>query len=615
MDRKTVIILIASFGVLFFVQSVVIPRLFPPVPVAPTNLVGALTSPAGTNGTGAVSTTVTPPPLAPSPAAVSPAPAINIATNAPEQIEVLTNATGDVVYTFTSHGGGLKEVKLLRYLEMVGCERPRGTNVYATLNEHARIPVLAMQADALFGDNSFQLTRTSPTSLRAEMILPAGLRVVKQFDIGSNYIVNASVRIENPTAQAIAVPAQNIGVGTATPMTPRDEVPNTRGLFWFNGEEVEHVDQSYFEPASGCMGIGKRPPRMEYTSGPARIRWAAVHNQFFTIVVAPATNAIASQFTALRVPLPRPTAEDIAADSQIVREPQGIEGSITYPAVSVGANEAVERTFTIYAGPKQEKLLSRVGWRTDAIMDFGFWSFLSKLMLRVMNGLHSLVAPIVPAVLGDYAMALVLMTILIKLLFWPLTQKSTRSMKRMQALAPETKKIQEKYKDDPMKAQKKIMELWKEHKVSPMSGCWPMLIQLPIFFALFRMIPNAIELRGAQFLWACDLSKPDTILLLPGLMFPLNPLPLLMGATMFIQARMQPPSPGMDPAQQAILKYMPLIFMVFLYTQPAGLTLYWTVQNLLTILQTKLTKAKDEPAPAPAPAPVKQVIPPRKKKK
>jgi YidC/Oxa1 family membrane protein insertase len=242
-------------------------------------------------------------------------------------------------------------------------------------------------------------------------------------------------------------------------------------------------------------------------------------------------------------------------------------------------------------------------------MEFGFWSPISKVLLRAMNGIHRLIGPIVPEGLGKYAMSLVTMTILIKVIFWPLTQKSTRSMKRMQALAPEMKKIQEKYKDDPMKMNKKVMEFYREHKVSPMSGCWPMMIQMPIFFGLFYMIRNAIELRGTPFLWACDLSKPDTIWMVPGVNYPLNPLPLVMGATMLVQARMQPPSPGMDPAQQTMMKYMPLIFLVFLYHQPAGLTLYWTVQNLLTIVQTKLTKAKEEPAKPTPPAP-----PPKKKK-
>ena len=145
-----------------------------------------------------------------------------------------------------------------------------------------------------------------------------------------------------------------------------------------------------------------------------------------------------------------------------------------------------------------------------------------------------------------------------------------------------------------------------------MGGCLPMLLQLPVFFGFFTMVRSAIELRGASFLWACDLSKPDTLFIIPGLNFPFNPLPLLMGVTMLWQARLQPPSPGMDPAQQKIMKYMPLMFLFILYNYSAGLTLYWTTQNLLTIAQMKLTKAKDgTAAPAATPAPVA----PQKKKK
>ncbi len=604
MDRKTVLLLVASFGALFLWQWLV-SVWFPPLPKPPgaTNLIASATNSVGTNVT-STATNVVP---APVPAVTSaPAQPIALATNIPEQIEILES--GDAIYTFTSRGGGLKQIQLKRYLETVGCDRASGTNQFATLNDHARIPVFATQVGDLLGDNEFKLTRKSPGSLTAEKLLPSGLRLVNQFDIGSNYQVVARQRMENTSAQNLALPAQRLSVGTATPMGPRDAMTEM-GVFWFNGEKAEHVQQSAFEGGGGCMGIGKRAARLDYTSGTNSIRWAAVHNQFFTIAVVPATNAIGTQFSVRRIDLPVPTAQDIAADSKVIREPRGLEAMIDYPAITLAANQAVERQFTIYAGPKQEKLLARAGRHTDKIMDFGFFSPISKIMLRVMNGIHSLIAPIVPEKLGKYAMALVTMTILIKLVFWPLTQKSTQSMKRMQALSPELKKIQEKYKDDPMKMNKKVMEFWKEHKVSPMSGCWPMMIQLPIFFALFRMIPNAIELRGTPFLWACDLSKPDSILMIPGFNFPLNPLPLIMGVTMLVQARMQPPSPGMDPAQQTMMKYMPLMFLVFLYNQPAGLTLYWTVQNLLTIVQTKLTKAKEEPA-----AVVPATVAPKKKK-
>ena len=127
----------------------------------------------------------------------------------------------------------------------------------------------------------------------------------------------------------------------------------------------------------------------------------------------------------------------------------------------------------------------------------------------------------------------------------------------------------------------------------------------------FQMVQTAIELRGATFLWACDLSKPDTIFVIPGINFPFNPLPLLMGVTMLWQARLQPAAPGMDPAQQKMMKYLPLMFLLMLYNYSAGLTLYWTVQNLLTILQTKLTKSKEPAAPV---APGKPLPPAPKKK-
>jgi YidC/Oxa1 family membrane protein insertase len=146
-----------------------------------------------------------------------------------------------------------------------------------------------------------------------------------------------------------------------------------------------------------------------------------------------------------------------------------------------------------------------------------------------------------------------------------------------------------------------------------MAGCLPMVIQLPVFFGFYQMIQSAIELRGARFLWACDLSQPDTILQIPGLGWPVNPLPLLMGATMLWQARLTPPSPGMDPTQQKLMKYMPVMFLFILYNFSAGLTLYWTVQNLLTIAQMRLTRSKAEPSGPAAKSPASAGPPKRKK--
>jgi YidC/Oxa1 family membrane protein insertase len=181
-------------------------------------------------------------------------------------------------------------------------------------------------------------------------------------------------------------------------------------------------------------------------------------------------------------------------------------------------------------------------------------------------------------------------TAIIKLLFWPLTQASTRSMKRMSALQPQMKALQEKYKEDPQKMNKKLMEFMRENKVSPLGGCLPILLQLPVFFGFYTMLQSAIELRGASFLWTSDLSQPDTLFMIPVIGIPFNLWPILMGAAQLWQTSMTPPSPGMDPAQQKIMKYMPLMFVFILYNFSAGLALYWTVQNLLSIVQMKLIK-------------------------
>jgi YidC/Oxa1 family membrane protein insertase len=174
-------------------------------------------------------------------------------------------------------------------------------------------------------------------------------------------------------------------------------------------------------------------------------------------------------------------------------------------------------------------------------------------------------------------------------------------MKRMAALAPKLNELKEKYKDDVQKLTAKQWELYKENKVNPMSGCLPMLVQMPVFIGFFTMIRSAIELRGAHFLWAADLSKPDTLFMIPGITFlpfistpdglPFNLLPILMGAAMLWQSHLTPASPGMDPAQAKMMRWLPAIFILFLYNYSSGLALYWTVNNVLTIVQTKITNA------------------------
>jgi YidC/Oxa1 family membrane protein insertase len=506
---------------------------------------------------------------------------------------VLTNDA--VRYVFTSHGGGLKQIELLNYRETVNGRKQTNESAPAALNDHAPLPALALTGPAeLIGNGSFTLSQPSAGVVRAEQALPNGLRVTKEFRPGSNFQFTATVRIENPSSQPVTVPQHELVFGTATPMAP-DDNGLLVGVMHYNGEKSAALKENWF--ANRTLGCFPGTPRTDYVSPGTNVVWAAVHNQYFALIAQPAGGApnIASH----RVLLPKPTAEQLAANSRLTREPVGYQTAFRYPAGVLAPGAAVERALDCYAGPREYNTLSRRPNRQDLVMDFGFFGFFAKALLLSMNFVNSTLH------IG-YGWAIVVITVIIKLLFWPLTRASTRSMKRMAKLQPQMKAIQEKYKDDPQKMNQKTMEFMKEHKVNPMGGCLPMLIQLPVFFGFYTMIQSAIELRGASFLWNHDLSKPDTLFMIPGLNFPFNLLPLLMGVTMLWQARMTPPSPGMDPTQQKIMKYMPLIFLFMLYNFSAGLTLYWTVQNLLTILQMKLTKNDDDAAVT--------VIPPTKGK-
>jgi len=541
-------------------------------------------------------------------------PALPLDTNAPEQTIVLTNAHAR--YIFTSCGGGLKSVELLDYPETVSprWKNEMATNAVATLNMRAPVPVMAILGESsLIGDGHFTLTKTDD-GVRAEKAFTNGLRIVKEFHIGADYLVNVKVWLENTSAESLPLPTQEWVVGTATPMGPDDNGYNV-GTMWYNGAKDEQISLSYFSTNTTFLFFFPRTPKAEYREGTSNVVWAAAHNQFFTLLAMPKQPAVQVMARPVYLP-PFPGVEQMPG----APPSEGILTALIYPAQTLGTNQVIERQIVLFAGPKEYRVLARIGEKfnnhADLVMNYGgIWGFFAKALLVGMNWLHDVTR------LG-YGWVIVLFTVIIKVVFWPLMAKSTRSMKKMQALAPEVNALKQKYKDDPQKFTQKQMELWKKHKVSPISGCLPMLIQMPVFIGFFTMIRSAIELRGAHFLWVADLSKPDTLFMIPGLTFipfistptglPFNLLPLLMGAAMLWQSHLQPPSPGMDPGQAKIMRYLPLIFLLFLYNYSSGLTLYWTVNNLLTIAQTKLTKMNQTPV---APGAVPALTPPPKKKK
>ena len=608
MDRKAIIVVSTSIAFIVLWSLVIVPKfLTKPLPPGAANAVATAQGTLQSTNDVAAPTTST-----------APTPSIKAATGTAEPLatpsapeELLTVATDDARYVFTSHGGGLKEIELLRYPESVTNGRKGQTGEVATLNTKAPVPVMALRGEAaLQGDGAFELTRTRD-GIRAEKTLPNGLVIVKEFQIASNYLFNATVRIENTSSDAIAVGGQEWTIGTATPMSALDkQAVQTQGVMWYDGEKTHDTPKSWFDNQSfmGCI-TGPKPPRTEYQGGDGNVVWASVHNQYFAIVAMPATNA--PSIVARTVKLPKPSPEELPEGAGPVAAPDGFQTALVYPGLILPAGDSLERTVTFYAGPKEYRTLANIaaklGNNLDQLMSFGFFGFVSKALLLGMNWLHD-------SLRFGYGWAIVVITFFIKMVFWPLTAASTRSMKRMQQLQPQMKALQEKYKGDPAKMNRKLMEFMKENKVSPLGGCLPMLLQIPVFFGFFTMIRSAIELRGASFLWVSDLSQPDTLFHAGG--FPINLLPLIMGVTMLWQARLTPMSPGMDPAQQKIMKYMPLMFVAFLYNYSAGLTLYWTTQNLLTILQTKLTKTQQTPAtPVVSAATPKAALKPAPKKR
>ena len=593
MDRKSLVIFALSFVVLLgwgpFVNNVLYPiderRTIQSTNELSGDLteIGAESLPDSAAVSEAVNETANPP------ATATPAVVVPQGPTFEETSIVLENDLAR--YKFSNVSGGIALVDLKQYPNDTSCTEDIETSdaeedSFAQLNPWSPNSILSLRIGDSEPIKGYTITEESEV-VKMVLDLESGLRIEKEFELGTNYLVSAKTRIVNTTDAPLSVPAQYWAIGTATPLAPSDN-GILMGMMYHDGADIERVKESWF--ANRTLGCFPGTPRPNFNYSDTAVNWGSVDNQFFTVALIP--GEAASRIAATQPPLVFDEGE--GADFVIKK---GFQAELGFESRELAANESIERDFEIFAGPKEYNTLARLsstfGNDLDGIMDFGgFFGFFAKALLLSMNGLHGFGL--------SYGFAIVAITFIIKMLFWPLTQASTRSMKRMGALQPQMKEIQEKYKEDPQKMNKKLMEFMRENRVSPLGGCLPILLQLPVFFGFYTMLQSAIELRGASFLWTCDLSKPDTLFIIPGLEVPFNLWPILMGAAQLWQTSMTPPSPGMDPSQQKIMKYMPLMFVFILYNFSAGLALYWTVQNLLSIVQMKLTK--NEPIAAVTPA-------------
>ncbi|MDR1314445.1 MAG: membrane protein insertase YidC [Deltaproteobacteria bacterium] len=274
---------------------------------------------------------------------------------------------------------------------------------------------------------------------------------------------------------------------------------------------------------------------------------------------------------------------------------QGVAATATRP-LELAPGASASHRFDFFYGPKDTELLRREGHSLSRSVDLGWFAFLAHPLGFLLRFFYGFV--------GNYGVAIIIVTVLIKIALWPLTAKSYKSMKKMQSVSEPVKKLREKYKGDPETMNKKMMELYRSEGVNPLGGCLPMLLQIPFFFAFYRVLDYALELRGAPFmLWIHDLSAPDRLfsfdVSIPFLAPPagIPVLTLLMGGTMLWQQRMTP-AMG-DPMQAKVMMLLPLFFIIFLLNMPSGLVLYWLVNNILSIFQQKLiNRAPAAPGPA-----------------
>ncbi|MBK1879482.1 membrane protein insertase YidC [Pelagicoccus mobilis] len=488
-----------------------------------------------------------------------------------ESIVSLENGLYEV--RFTNYGGAIREVVLKDELKTLDGDDPY------IMNELRYAPALNLDLDYLGNakDVAFDLVETStPDTVVFRGVLNNQVEVTRTYSISQElkgaetFTISHELQIRNITDAILPVGEMLLNIGTVAPSGNQDRFLQTFG--YSNGEDVEFTDQSDF---MGGGIIFKDDPK-DYEQGSDTVVWASVKNQFFITLITPEEPA--AGYVARPVDFP---------ETESNGEPKtGITADIKLAGANLQAGESITKRFDFYAGPKEHKRLAKLDKGQDRAMQWiPVVGFISKFLLLILNGVHG--------VIGNWGVSIILLTLIVRGALLPVTLGSMKSMKRMSKLSEPMKAIKEKFPDDQKRQQEMMMQLYRLNKVNPVGACLPMLLQIPIFFALFYMLRSAAELRFADFLWISDLSKPDTIATIPNMPwigdFPVNLLPFVWVITLAYQMWTMP-TPSVDNAQAKMMKFMPFIFFPFTYTFSSGLVLYWTVSNVFTIGQQWLTK-------------------------
>jgi YidC/Oxa1 family membrane protein insertase len=378
-----------------------------------------------------------------------------------------------------------------------------------------------------------------------------GLKVSKKFGFTSDkYIIDLEVELQNTSPKEVEVQLGLGWIGKAELEKLADHVNKDYGLkyaYLKNGKvEKKNLGGAGASGCTpGCSSQKKTIDPFDF-SEKGEIGWYSFEGEYFA---------------ALMIPPPAEKNLTLTVEGEgknIVRANEII------PRISIPPKQAIKMPYRIYVGPKESDLLKELGVGAEKLVDFGFFSIVAKPLLWFLNLTHT--------VTQNFGIDIIIISILIKIIFLPLTQISMKSMKEMQKVQPEMNRLRETYKNDKTRLQQEIMLLYKRRKINPMSGCLPMLIQIPVFIALYNALQNSIEMRHAPFFWWIrDLSAKDPIYITP----------LIMGATMVLQQKMTPTSA--DPTQAKMFMLMPIMFTFLFLSFPSGLVLYWLVNNILSI--------------------------------
>jgi YidC/Oxa1 family membrane protein insertase len=401
--------------------------------------------------------------------------------------------------------------------------------------------------------------------------------VTQTWKISDNYTTDYKVEVKNLSKEKLILPGVHISSGS---------IPPVLELSGDNFFMDTHSISSCLEGTVKRTDAENKPFREPLQDNPAK--WIAVSNKYFACILKPATPFKKGEGNMMNQIFKTAKDEKTGAEtSYTVLETYGI-----IEKTEIDGNGKANFNFTYFSGPKEISLLKNFDPQAPDLM---------YLCVNYMKWFEPISQGLLVALIwlkkfcGSYGLSIIVLTFIVKMLFWPITDRANASMRKMQKIQPLVQEIRTKYKAEPQKMNTKIMQLYKEHKVNPMGGCLPILLQIPVFTALYFALNGAIELRQASFLWAVDLSRPDTIAVIPGIELGINPLVLLMTITMVIQQYLTPSAA--DPIQQKMMMIMPLVMLVMLYSLPSGLTLYWTVSQIISIVQLLANKRIDKNEP------------------